>query len=137
MAMAMQKFKRRGLCRSRKVILANTYCTRLATAKGAAQRSALMQLGQPGSCSGALRASVVGGGRKQREKRDTRRKWCLAPQLQVVGFRAARSSEKRLHPPLDFRMSDPFDDDEALSGWLVAIKIEVAGAATARAALGH
>lgn len=42
---------------------------------------------------------------------------------------------KRLHPPLGFRMSDPFDDDEALSGWLVSIKIEVAGAATARAAL--
>lgn len=32
-------------------------------------------------------------------------------------------------------MRDPFDDDEALYGWLVAIKIEVAGAATARAAL--
>lgn len=48
-------------------------------------------------------------------------------------FRAARGSEKRLRPPFDFRMSDPFDDDGGLSGWLVAIKIEVAGAATARA----
>lgn len=50
-----------------------------------------------------------------------------------MGFRAARGSGKRLHPPFDFRMSDPFDDDEGLVGWLDAIKIEVAGAATARA----
>jgi hypothetical protein len=55
-----------------------------------------------------------------REKRDAIRKWCLAPQLQVVGFRAARGSAQRLRPPFDFRMSDPFDDDEGPSGgWLL------------------